>query len=234
MTEQLVFELAPPEPPSFANFLPGTNAEALQALMHIANGTLPETGLVLWGAQGAGKSHLLHATIAACVARGRHCVAFGDVEQLLEVTAGAFAQNALVAIDDVDRASEAAQARLFTIFNAVRASAGHLLLASRVPPARMNVREDLRTRLGCGLIYEIVPLTDADKPAALLAYARQRGFTLSSDVVRYLLLHGRRDMATLLATLAALDRHSLATKRPVTVPMLRAWLQRDGARPDDG
>ena len=68
---------------------------------------------------------------------------------------------------------------------------------------------------------------DADKPAALLAYARQRGFTLAPDVIRYLLVHGRRDMATLLATLAALDRHSLATKRPVTLPMLRGWLQRE-------
>ena len=37
----------------------------------------------------------------------------------------------------------------------------------------------------------------------------------------------RRDMPTLLATLAALDRHSLATKRPITVSMLRGWLNRD-------
>jgi len=30
----------------------------------------------------------------------------------------------------------------------------------------------------------------------------------------------------LMATLAALDRHSLAAKRPITVPLLRDWLQR--------
>ena len=34
-------------------------------------------------------------------------------------------------------------------------------------------------------------------------------------------------MPALVGALAALDRHSLATKRPITVPMLRAWLQRD-------
>jgi hypothetical protein len=33
-------------------------------------------------------------------------------------------------------------------------------------------------------------------------------------------------MATLVVTLAALDRASLAQKRPVTVPLLREWLQR--------
>jgi hypothetical protein len=28
------------------------------------------------------------------------------------------------------------------------------------------------------------------------------------------------------ATLAALDRHSLASKRPITTPLLKEWLQR--------
>ncbi len=75
-----------------------------------------------------------------------------------------------------------------------------------------------------------MPLTDAEKPAALAAYARQRGFRLTDDVIAYLLAHGRRDMGALLATLAALDRHSLATKRPITVPLLRDWLQREIGR----
>lgn len=227
MTEQLVFELAPPEPPSFANFLAGRNGEALQALTRVANGTLPETGLVVWGVQGAGKSHLLHAAAAACVARGRRCAIFDEPQGLLDASTEMLADNALIAVDKVDHASEEVQARLFTLYNTARANARHLLLASRIPPAQMSVREDLRTRLGWGLVYEIVPLADEDKPAALVAYARQRGFTLSPDVVRYLLAHGRRDMTTLLATLAALDRHSLAIKRAVTVPMLRAWLQRE-------
>jgi DnaA family protein len=84
----------------------------------------------------------------------------------------------------------------------------------------------LRTRLGWGLVYELVPLADTEKPAALAAYARQRGLRLPAEVIDYLLVHGRRDMPWLIATLAALDRHSLATKRPLTVAMVRDWLQR--------
>ena len=34
-------------------------------------------------------------------------------------------------------------------------------------------------------------------------------------------------MTALCTTLAALDRHSLATKRAITVPLLRDWLQRE-------
>ena len=99
--------------------------------------------------------------------------------------------------------------------------------ATRSPLAALPLREDLRTRLGWGLVYELTPLADADKPMALAAFAKQRGFRLSTEVIAYLLAHGRRDMPALLATLASLDRHSLATKRAITVPMLRDWLNRD-------
>ena len=60
------------------------------------------------------------------------------------------------------------------------------------PPARLALREDLRTRLALGLVFEVTPLADADKPRALAAYARERGFRLSDDVIGYLLAHGRR------------------------------------------
>ena len=234
MIEQLVFELARPEPPSFANFLPGANSEALDALIRIANGSVPETGLLVWGAAGAGKTHLLRATIGACVARGQRAVLVAAPGALLAADPHVLAAAPLVAVDDADRAGDDAQGRLFTLYNALRASGGRLLVASRMPPSRMTLREDLRTRLGWGLVYEIAPLADAEKPAALAAYARQRGFGLSDEVVRYLLAHGRRDMTTLLSTLAALDHHSLATKRAVTVPLLRAWLQREIRLDDAG
>lgn len=227
--EQLVLELARPEPPSFANYLPGANGEVVEALIRMARGLARETGLVVWGAAGAGKSHLLSAAVLACAEHGRRAIFLPAPAALGLHALDDLAECALVAIDAVHMADSAAQGSLFTLYNALAAQGGHLVTASPVPPARMALREDLRTRLGWGLVYEVVPLADETKAAALVAYARQRGFSLAPDVVRYLLLHGRRDMATLLATLAALDRHSLATKRPVTVPMLRAWLQAEAA-----
>ena len=90
----------------------------------------------------------------------------------------------------------------------------------------------MRTRLGWGLVYEALPLADEEKPAALATYARQRGFDLSAEVIDYLLRHGRRDMPSLLATLVELDRLSLASKRAVTVPLLKQWLQQDRGHED--
>lgn len=225
--QQLVFDLAAPEPPSFATFVPGRNAEALGALTRFAAGSAADAGMLLWGAPGVGKTHLLRATVAAALAQGRTATFLGEPGGLGAMDPESLAAHSLVAIDAIDSAGAEAQAKAFTLYNALKANRGQLLAASSVSPAAMTVREDLRSRLGWGLVYEIVALADAEKPAALEAYARQRGLRLGDGVIDYLLVHGRRDMAWLVASLAALDRHSLAVKRPLTVPLLREWLQRE-------
>jgi DnaA-homolog protein len=192
-------------------------------LARMARGEVVETGVVLWGARGAGKSHLLRATAAAASAAGR---AARYVADPAEIDVAAPTHGVFIAIDAIDTADPDAQGRLFTLYNMLAASGGQLLAAAVAPPARLSLRDDLRTRLGHGLIYEVMPLADDDKAAALAVHARERGFRLSDEVIGYLLAHHSRDMPTMVATLAALDRHSLSTKRPITVPLLRDWLQR--------
>jgi DnaA-homolog protein len=222
--EQLVFELAAPEPPSFANFLPGRNAELLAVLPAFIAGQHNATGLLLWGAPASGKSHLLAAAVAMAQQRG---LAARHVTHPAHVADEPIGADTLLAIDRVDEADAAAAGRLFTLFNALQERHGRMIVATRAPLATLNLREDIRTRLGWGLVYEVLPLADEDKSMALAAYAKERGLSLPGDVIDYLLRHGRRDMRSLLATLTALDRRSLATKRPITVPMIREWLQQE-------
>ena len=221
--EQLIFELAPAEPPRISNFLAGRNAELVALLPRFVAGEIDETGLLLWGAPGAGKTHLLHAALDLAQQRG---VAARWAAHPDEVSAAIDAAAPLVVIDRVDTADAGAAAAIFTLYNAQKQRGGRLIAASRTPLAALPLREDLRTRLGWGLVYEVLPLADEDKPAAMVAFAEQRGFQLPADVIDYLLHHGKRDLPSLLATLAALDRASLASKRPVTVPLLKTWLAR--------
>ena len=225
--EQLIFELAPAEPPRLANFLPGRNRELVALLPRFVAGDIDETGLLLWGAAGSGKTHLLQAAMALAHEQSVAARWIADPGAIasLPIDGG----DVLVVIDRADTADANAAAAIFTLYNALKQRRGRLIAASRTPLATLPLREDLRTRLGWGLVYEVRPLADEDKPAAMAAFADQRGFQLSSDVIDYLLRHGRRDLPSLLATLAALDRASLASKRPITVPLLKAWLQRADA-----
>ena len=68
-------------------------------------------------------------------------------------------------------------------------------------------------------------LKGEEKIDALSKSAQTRGLSLSPGVLPYLLTHFRRDMQSLSAMLDALDRYSLETQRPITMPLLRELLQ---------
>lgn len=237
--KQLVFDLGRPFVPTFANFIGEANAEAVAVLQQVAAGRAPGQVVYLWGSAGGGKSHLLQAAVtegerAGLLVRridGRvpsHEAPRDDVPRH-DVLPGTLLQ-----LDHVDEMTAAAQAAAFTLFNATRDSAGAVVAAGRVPPARLPIREDLRTRLSWGLAFEVVPATDDEKRLAIASAAGERGIAIDADVVTYLLHHGPRDLPSLLAAVAALDRLSLASRRGVTVPLVREWLQRLGGAAENG
>jgi len=103
-----------------------------------------------------------------------------------------------------------------------------VLAAGNVAPARLQLRADLLTRLGWGLVFQVHALSDDDKRVALKRRAAARAFDLRDEIVEYLLRHLKRDLPSLMTVLDALDRYSLETKRPITLPLLRELLQSDG------
>ncbi|MDR1529046.1 MAG: DnaA regulatory inactivator Hda [Burkholderiales bacterium] len=228
--QQLIFNLFPPPPPTFENYLVGNNEELISALktfldthiQGVANPVMSTMSLHLWGATGVGKSHLLAA--AADYAQKRaypiHLVVPGALPAL--------SQNqppALWLVDDIEAANEETQAFLFTLYNLLRELGGALLTAALLPPSQLLLRSDTRTRLGWGVVYEVTRLDDDQKTRALIDYARTRGLILTIDIIRYLLKTTKRDMRSLTVILDALDRYSLTLKRPLTLPLVRAWLQ---------
>jgi DnaA family protein len=212
---QLTLDLIRPLTPSFDNFVAGRNAETVAALRAVAAGR-GDAFVYLFGAPGSGRSHLLTALAAARPA----VLAGGDAVPAFD--AGA----TLYLVDDVDRCDDAGQQRLFVLMNEVRARPGSALVTTgAAPPAQLALREDLRSRLGWGLVYEVKPLTDAERALYLRAEAERRGLRLADEVVWYLLSHVRRDMPSLRALLEQLDRASLEQHRPVTLPLVREALK---------
>ncbi|RBG70146.1 DnaA regulatory inactivator Hda, partial [Xanthomonas oryzae pv. oryzae] len=55
--------------------------------------------------------------------------------------------------------------------------------------------------------------------------AQRRGLAMDEAAIDWLLTHGERELARLVALLDRLDRESLAAKRRITVPFLRRVLE---------
>jgi DnaA family protein len=210
---QLTLDLIQPLTPSLDNFVVGRNAEVIAALR-----ALQRDGarfIYLWGEAGAGRSHLLRA------------LGLTDASASVpEFAAGI----ALYGVDDVDRLDAAGEQRLFVLLNEVRAHpVAGLVATGNAPPAQLALRADVRTRLAWGLVYQVHGLSDDEKSQALQAHAASRGLTLPAEVIAYLLHHMPRDMRALVAILDALDAYALATKRALTVPLVREWAAQSAA-----
>ena len=217
---QMLLDLKQEQPPTLDNFVTGANAELVARLRNLCQANSFEA-LYIWGPAGCGKSHLLAATAEAARAQ-RPLVFLHGSEAGAEL---ALRTGSLLVIDEVQALGPEAQVALFRAFNAARFLGLALLLAGNEPPLRLGLREDLRTRIGQTLIYEIQSLSDEDKGAALRRHAIERGMLMDPGVVHYLLRHGRRDLPSLMAMLNSLDRASLEQKRPPTLPLLRELMQ---------
>jgi DnaA family protein len=193
--KQLALGISPPPQPTLDNFVPGANLELVARLRDFQAGVFPEIILYLWGEKGSGKSHLLQA----CA--GLH------------------------AVDDVEQLNEGSQIELFNVINEANQSGGKVLVAGNAPPAQLPLREDLKSRLAWGLVYQVKPLTDGERAEFLRTEAARRGMRVADEVIGYLLTHSRRDPPSLVAILDALDRASLELKRPVTLPLVRDTLK---------
>jgi len=192
----------------------------INAMRTLPQGDQGKRSLYVWGETGSGKSHLLQAAISLFQSRGLQAVyAAGPIDWEM------CAQCDAVAIDDVQSLAADNQIALFNLFNAMREADKPLIVAGPCAPMELMVRDDLRTRLGWGLVYQAQSLTDAEKSQALQRHASERGFRLPEEVTDYLLRHVRRDLPTLMAMLDALDKWSLTAKKPVTVSLLRQLLQ---------
>jgi DnaA family protein len=223
--KQLVLDLGADPAQSLETFQVGDNAE-LAHLMHLfAERTSREHFAYLWGDTGAGKTHLLQAL--AATPGSRYIAADAADSQFVYSP-----ETSLYLLDDCDQLSPAAQIDAFALFNQIREHGAYMVSTGPVPPAVLPVREDLRTRMGWGLIYQIHGLSDDEKIAALTHAAEARGLTLSASVLPYLLSHFRRDMRSLSTMLDALDQYSLETQRPVTLPLLRDLLLQANSQPE--
>ncbi len=245
LPRQFALDISHTPAPSLNNFLTGANLalhSTLQTLVKSweirsqtteGDNALNSRWIYWWGSEGSGRTHLLDALGNSAKQLGLEHFSLSPSEpvswvrleeKLLELSASN--QVSVITADDVDRLDERQVASLFRILNEIQASKGiHIFMAGNAAPGALSLREDLRTRLGWGLVFQTHLLDDDEKIQALEQAAQARGLVLSPDVLPWLLNRFYRDMPNLMALIDALDAYSLETKRAVTLPLVRELLQ---------
>jgi DnaA family protein len=245
LPRQFALDISHTPTPSLNNFLAGENLALHSTLQDIVESwevhsprlanenPLNQRWIYWWGPEGSGRTHLLSAIGSAAQELGleyfpltpNEPISWVRLEEQLPALS-ATNKPSVITVDDVDRLDERLVASLFRILNEIQASkAIHIFVAGNAAPGTLKLREDLRTRLGWGLIFQTHLLGDDEKIQALQQAAQARGLVLSPDVLPWLLNRFYRDMPNLMALIDALDAYSLETKRAVTLPLVRELLQ---------
>lgn len=225
---QVPLALAPQPLASFGSFLPGPNAPALAHLRMIVP---PKAPLYLWGASGSGKSHLLRALTGACHDAGHRVGWFSAGDALPWIFDPTWS---LLVLDDVHRLDSACQQAAFALLVEAQSHGLAWAAAGDRPPVDLRLRDDLRTRIGWGLVFALEGLSEAETRAVLRREADRRGIFLSDEVMDYLLRRFSRDLSFLMHLLDRLDEFALAHGRAVTVPLLKLMLIEDGVASEAG
>jgi DnaA family protein len=221
---QLPLALGLEDHASFATFVAGANAAAVEHVRRLASDGADTVWL--WGGEGAGKSHLLQAACRAATAADRRAM-YVALPAASPALLDGLEHVELLALDDVHTIAGKLEWEqpLFTILNAFLSRNGALLIAAAAPAARCGFRlADLASRGAGAITYRLVSLADEERVDALRAHAAARGLELDASAAEFLLRRVARDMKALTQWLARLDRASLSAQRKLTIPFIREQL----------
>lgn len=211
----------------YENFAPGRNLELLTALR--LPSALP---MWLWGAHGAGKTHLLQA---ACAAAGE-AAAYFPLDRSLSLPPEALAgyeRSHVLCIDDVEKVAGDPdwERALFRLFNEAAELHSRLIFAASVAPRQAPwILDDWRSRAAACVVYQLHELDDEGRIEALRLRAAQRGLQLPVETSVYLLKRMPRDLPSLFEVLDALDEASMVEQRRLTIPFIRDELEKHAKR----
>ncbi|AFZ83863.1 hypothetical protein CKBE_00673 [Candidatus Kinetoplastibacterium blastocrithidii (ex Strigomonas culicis)] len=211
--------------PTIENYVVGTNNEALYSAMYLPTGR----AIYFWGPDGCGRTHLLQS-----LSNNKKSI-YIDNNQFDNILNKLYRDDKqdfpnLITIDDVHLLNTSQQLKVFKLYNTWRElsltkKSFSIMLSGNQSPISLKIREDLRTRLGWDLVFKLDPLSDNDKTNALKKLSAKLGIFGIDNVITWMINHHERDMRKLTATLIALDRYSLSTKRPITIPLLKEMIE---------
>lgn len=225
--KQIALDIGLASSPSFANFFCGPNEAVFKHLvLWTGNALRSPVPTYLWGETASGKTHLLEAVRGAL--RDQSAIV-GWMDASLMEPPDFDERWAAVVLDDCHLYTAVQQQAAFNWFvNALNAPDGRprwVLAAGNVPPADLQLRDDLRSRLGWGHVFALQALTEMERRAVLRKEAESRGVVLSDEAMDFILSRFSRDLGSLMQLLDQLDAYALQTQRAITIPLIKSMLE---------
>lgn len=223
--KQIVLDIGLDRGPTLASFCAGPNEDALKHLQLWAGSpTRSPVPTYLWGESGSGKTHLLKAVAETLRGQG---AAAGWLDATMHEPPEFNESWAVVLLDDVQLYTAVQQHAAFNWFVNAQTLQRGVLAAGSLPPADLKLREDLRTRLGWGHVFQLQVLSEPERRAVLRQSADARGVFLGDDVMDFMLTRFSRDLGSLMQLLDQLDGYALQTKRAITIPLIKSMLENE-------
>jgi len=178
----------------------------------------PAPALIIYGAAGCGKSHLVQVFSGRAGARSLNG-ATSQEAALARIGAGAGSYTA----DDADR--EFGEEMLLHIYNAVAAAGGQLLMTASTAPKIWNPGlPDLSSRLLSAPACAIGLPDDSVIKGVLVKLFSDRQLTVERAVIDFMLPRIERSLDTARGLVERIDRAALARRRDITLPFVREIL----------
>jgi len=223
--KQIALDIGLARGPTLANFFAGPNEAALKHLqLWAGNPTRSPVPTYLWGTGGSGKTHLLKAVEETLREQG---AAVGWLDAAVHEPPEFNENWAVVMLDDVQLYTAVQQHAAFSWFVNAQTQQRGVLAAGALPPADLKLREDLRTRLGWGHVFQLQVLTEPERRAVLRQAADARGVFIGDDVMDFMLTRFSRDLGSLMQLLHQLDGYALQTQRAITIPLIKSMLENE-------
>lgn len=225
--KQIALDIGLATGPTLKSFFAGPNAAALQHLElwvgdKASSVTRSPVPTYLWGSEGCGKTHLLKAVQEALREQG---ATVGWLDASVQEPPEFNEHWSAVLMDDVHLYTAVQQHAAFNWFVNAQTQQIGVLGAGKMPPADLKLRDDLRTRLGWGHIFQLHVLSEPERRAVLRQAADARGVFLSDEVMDYMLSRFSRDLGSLMELLDLIDGYALQTKRGITIPLIKSMME---------
>ena len=185
------------------------------------------SGLVIYGPEGCGKSHLAHIFVDKVMQSTEQPCHVGIIraETLTVAKVKRLAkENQSIVIEDVT--PKADKEALFHLFNVYNTEGRYMLWTASTAPSRMNFGlKDLQSRLNMLPSVEIKEPDDVMLQTLIVKLFNDRQLLISEDILSYIINNARRSFAYIRALVEEIDYISLMRKTAVSHAIVKKAME---------